>query len=70
MTQEMMIGNRIEALLRSNKVKYGTLAVIIDRCPQTVSKRMLHPETYTVEELIKIAKHFKIQLKDLTGGAA
>lgn len=68
MTQEMMIGNRIFALMRSNKVKCGVLAVVINRCPQTVSKRMLHPETYTVEELIKIAKFFKVQLKDLTGG--
>ena len=29
---------------------------------------MQHPETFTVDELIKIAKYFRIDLAELVGG--
>lgn len=68
MTQAQIIRARIEALMRANRIKYGMLAVIIEKCPQTVSKRMNEPETFTVEELIKVCRFFKVTMKELCGG--
>ena len=59
--------NRIEALMRANHIKYGMLGIIIEKCPQTVSKRMREPWTFTVEELIKICKFFKVEMRDICG---
>lgn len=68
MTQEMIIGNRISALMRTRGMKCGVLGIVIGKTPQTVSKRMKHPETYTVDELIAIAKYFKVDMAELVGG--
>lgn len=67
-TREQIIGTRVLGLLRLNKMKIGMLGFVIDKTPQTVSKRLQHPETFTVEELLKIAKHFKVDLGELVGG--
>ena len=63
----MQMCNRIESLMRANKIKCGMLGIIIEKCPQTVSKRLQHPETFTVDELIKIARFFHVELRDLCG---
>ena len=59
--------NRIEALMRSNHIKYGMLGIIIEKCPQTVTKRMQHPETFTIGELLKICRFFHVELRDICG---
>lgn len=68
MTREQIIGTRVLGLMRLNKMKIGMLGFVIDKTPQTVSKRLQHPETFTVEELLKIAKHFRVDLAELVGG--
>ena len=68
--QAHRLGRRIAALCNDRHVKYGMLAVIIERTPQTTSMRMQHPETFRVDELIRIAKYFRITLKELVGGEA
>ena len=68
MTQALKLRNRIDALCRENRVKYGMLAVIIERTPQTTSARMQHPETFRVDELIRIAKFFHMTVKERVGG--
>ena len=67
-TRGEIIRTRLIGLMRLKGVKYGMLGLIIDRTAQTVSKRMQYPETFTVEELIKIAKYFRIDLAELVGG--
>ena len=67
-TRGEIIRTRLIGLMKLKGVKYGMLGLIIDRTAQTVSKRMQYPETFTVEELIKIAKYFKIDLAELVGG--
>ena len=66
--QAHKLRNRIDALCRENRVPYGMLAVIIERTAQTTSMRMKNPETFRVDELIRIAKYFRITLKELVGG--
>lgn len=68
MTRGEIIRTRLGGLMKLNGVKYGMLGLIIDRTPQTVSKRMQNPETFTVDELIKIARYFHIDLAELVGG--
>lgn len=68
MIQSQILQNRIEGLMRNRRVKYGMLAVIIEKTPQTVSRRRVHPETYTVDELIRISKYFGITLEQLVRG--
>ena len=68
MTRGEIIRTRLTGLMRLNGVKYGMLGLIIERTPQTVSKRMQNPETFTVDELLKIARYFKIDLAELVGG--
>lgn len=68
MTRGEIIRTRLNGLMRLNGVKYGMLGIIIERTPQTVSKRMQNPETFTVDELIKISKFFKVDLAELVGG--
>ena len=65
MTQAERIRNRIAGLMRANHIKQGMLGIIIERTPQTVSKRMKEPETFTVEELIKVCRFFKVSMKEL-----
>ena len=67
-TRGEIIRTRLLGLMRLKGVKYGMLGLIIDRTAQTVSKRMQYPETFTVDELIKIAKYFRIDLAELVGG--
>lgn len=67
-TRGEIIRTRLIGLMKLKGVKYGMLGLIIDRTAQTVSKRMQYPETFTVEELIKIAKYFRIDLAELVGG--
>lgn len=59
---------RIVGLMRLNRMKIGMLGIVIEKTPQTVSKRLQHPETFTVSELLKISKFFKVDLADLIGG--
>lgn len=68
MTRGEIIRTRLGGLMKLNGVKYGMLGLIIERTPQTVSKRMQNPETFTVDELIKISKFFKVDLAELVGG--
>lgn len=67
-TRGEIIRTRLLGLMRLKGVSYGMLGLIIERTAQTVSKRMQHPETFTVDELIKIAKYFRIDLAELVGG--
>lgn len=67
-TRGEIIRTRLIGLMKLKGVKYGMLGLIIDRTAQTVSKRMQYPETFTVEELIKISKYFRIDLAELVGG--
>lgn len=68
MTQERMLQNRIEGLMREHHTKYGMLSIIIEKHPNTVSKRRNNPETYTVDELMKISKFYGITLEQLVRG--
>lgn len=67
MTREQIIRTRVLGLMRLNKMKIGMLGFVIEKTPQTVSKRLQHPETFTVDELMKISKHFKVDLGELVG---
>ena len=68
--QAHKLWNRINALCNEKHIKYGMLAVIMERTPATVTERKNHPETFRVDELIRIAKYFRITLKELVGGEA
>lgn len=68
MTREQIIRTRVLGLMRLNKMKIGMLGFVIEKTPQTVSKRLQHPETFTVDELMKISKFFKVDLGELVGG--
>lgn len=69
MTRGEIIRTRLMGLMKMNRVKHGMLGIIIERTPQTVSKRMANPETFTVDELIKIARFFHVDLAELVGGS-
>lgn len=65
LTRDERIGANVQALMRAKRMKVGMLGIIIEKTPQTVTKRLQHPETFTVSELIKIAEFFNVPLSEV-----
>lgn len=63
----IIITDRIEALMEQANEKFKSLAIDIGITPQTLSKIMNHTQTINPEQLIRIAKHYNVSTDYLLG---
>ena len=76
MKEERDMNNESISAIRSGVARiqgaYGVLdeemAVIMRMSRPTFRTRKLHPETYRIEELLKLSNKFHVSLSDIIGG--